>query len=192
MKVHLITSRPTLEKDINTLRSIIKIIEGAGHSLALDWIEKAYSRNSQDIGQTANWSEIYKENLEVIAKADVIIAETSYENFGVGYQVAVAVQQKKPVLLLRHETADKNAFATGVEDGWVKRKEYTEENLTGILNQFLQDNDIQAKDMRFNFFIDRPIYNYLRWAAFKTGKTKAEILRELVAREIDKNNSNQL
>lgn len=169
------------------------MIQGGGHSLALDWIEKAYSRlNAKEMREEVDWSEIYKENLEVIAKADVIIAETSYENFGVGYQVAVAVQQKKPVLLIRHETADKNAFATGVEDGWVKRKEYTNENLKDILDQFLKDNDIQAKDMRFNFFIDRPIYNYLRWAAFKTGKTKAEILRELVAREIDKNNSNQL
>jgi len=192
MKVHLITSRPTLEKDIETLRSIVRNIQSEGHSLALDWIEKAYSRVNADASHQVNWSEIYKENLEVIAKADVIIAETSYENFGVGYQIAVAVQQKKPVLMLRHETADKNAFATGVEDGWVKRKDYTKESLVGILQQFLKDNDIQAKDMRFNFFIDRPIYNYLRWAAYKTGKTKAEILRELVAREIDKNNTDQI
>jgi predicted DNA-binding protein len=49
---------------------------------------------------------------------------------------------------------------------------------------FLEDNNISTKDMRFNFFIDRPIYNYLRWAALRTGKTKAEILRELVQREI--------
>ena len=40
--------------------------------------------------------------------------------------------------------------------------------------------------MRFNFFIDRKIYNYLRWASFKTGKTKAEILRDLVENEIEK------
>ena len=191
MKVHLITSRPTLEKDITTLRHMVKIIEEKGHSIAFEWIEKAYANISQGVADN-NWTEIYKQNLEVIAKADVIIAETSYENFGVGYQVAVAVQQKKPVLMIRHETADKNAFATGVEDGWVKRKEYTEESLASILDQFLKDNDIQAKDMRFNFFIDRPIYNYLRWAAYKTGKTKAEILRELVAREIDKNNTDQL
>lgn len=196
MKVHLITSRPTLEKDIAVLRDIVRLIKGEGHSLALEWIERAYERYySGSPAQTAtavDWTKIYKENLEVIAQADVIIAETSYENFGVGYQVAVAVQQKKPVLLIRHATADKNAFATGVEDGWVKRAEYGETNLADILKKFLADNDIQAKDMRFNFFIDRPIYNYLRWAAYKTGKTKAEILRELVAREIDKNNVNQL
>ncbi len=192
MKVHLVTSRPTLEKDIETLRSIVKVIEEGGHSLALDWVEKAYARVTSSTKQEVDWSEIYRENVEVIARADVIIAECSYENFGVGYQVAAAVQQKKPVLMLRHETADKNAFATGVEDGWVKREEYTEVTLPTILKKFLSDNDIQAKDMRFNFFIDRPIYNYLRWAAYKTGKTKAEILRELVAREIDKDNTTQL
>lgn len=188
MKVHLITSRPTLEKDIAILRKIVSSIQERGDTLALDWIERAYKRIADSDQQSADWSKIYKENLEVIAKADVIIAESSYENFGVGYQVAVAVQQKKPVLLLRHASADKNAFATGVEDGWVKREDYTEENLPKILKAFLDANDIQAKDMRFNFFIDRPIYNYLRWAAFKTGKTKAEILRELVVKEIDKSN----
>lgn len=188
MKVHLITSRPTLEKDINILRKMVSTIHDRGDTLALEWIERAYKRVSESDQQSADWSKIYKENLEIIAKADVIIAESSYENFGVGYQVAVAVQQKKPVLLLRHASADKNAFATGVEDGWVKREDYTEENLPTILKTFLDANDIQAKDMRFNFFIDRPIYNYLRWAAFKTGKTKAEILRELVVKEIDKSN----
>ncbi len=193
MKVHLITSRPTLERDIDTLRQVMMIIADHNHSLALPWVEKAYKRINDPSSDLVNWSEIYKENLETIARADVIIAETSYENFGVGYQVAVAVQQKKPVLLLRHATADKNAFATGVEDGWVKRKEYDDKNLESLIEQFLKDNDIQAKDMRFNFFIDRPIYNYLRWAAYKTGKTKAEILRELVSKEIDKsNNVNQI
>ncbi len=193
MKVHLITSRPTLENDIGTLRKIMALIQGMGHTLAYDWVEGAYERNKNPQVEYANWAKVYKESLEVIAGAEVIIAETSYENFGVGYQVATAVQQKKPVLLLRHATADKNAFATGVEDGWVKRKEYDDKNLEGIIEQFLKDNDIQAKDMRFNFFIDRPIYNYLRWAAYKTGKTKAEILRELVSKEIDKsNNVNQI
>jgi hypothetical protein len=189
MKVHLITSRPTLEKDISTLRSIISIIQKNENTLALDWIDKAYERTTGSGQVSADWAKVYKENLEVIAGADVIIAETSYENFGVGYQVAVAVQQKKPVLLLRHQTADKNAFATGVEDGWVKRADYTEENLPEILNKFLEENRIDTKDMRFNFFIDRPIYNYLRWAAYKTGKTKAEILRDLVSKEIDKANN---
>lgn len=186
MKVHLIASRPTLEKDIVALRQMLVIIEKMGHTLARDWVEEAFSQLDAVTGSAADWGEVYKKNLEAITKADVVIAETSFENFGVGYQVAFAVQLKKPVLLLRHAHSDKNAFVTGVEDSWIKRAEYTSDNTEELIGKFLKENDIQTKDMRFNFFIDRPIYNYLRWAAHKTGKTKAEILRELVAREIDK------
>jgi hypothetical protein len=189
MKVHFITSRPTLEKDIDVLRQVMGVIEKSGHSLAYDWIEDAFKREVQSNTPAANWNAIYQDNLGAIAQADVIIAETSYENFAVGYQVAVAVQQKKPVLLLRGKTADENTFVMGVEDGWVRRETYDQETIEKIVKGFIDENDISTKDMRFNFFIDRPIYNYLRWAALKTGKTKAEILRSLVQQEIDRRDS---
>lgn len=187
LRVHLITSRPTLKDDIAILRSVVKLIHSKNHSLAHDWIEPAYMRLVER-GETTShdqWSSIYTQNLEAVAQADVVIAETSYENFAVGYQVALAVQQKKPVLIIRRSTADKNAFVTGVEDGWVQHKEYTDETVISIIEKFLEENDINTKDMRFNFFIDRKIHNYLRWASFKTGKTKAEVVRELLKRDIE-------
>ena len=188
MKVHIVTSKPTLENDIDVLRKMVQIITNEGHSFARNWIEDAYSANRKT-GETANdWSLIYGESLGAIAQSDVIIAEASYENFAVGYQVAVAVQQKKPVLLLKNLTSSKT-FASGIEDGWVKHVEYDDSTIEKTLKSFLQENDIGTKDMRFNFFIDRPIYNYLRWSALKTGKTKAEILRELVQREIENKES---
>ena len=186
MKVHFITSRPTLEKDIHILRMILHLIEDSGNTVAHPWIEDAFGREIEAKKPADDWGLIYRQNLEAIAQSDVVIAETTYENFSVGYQIAVAIQQKKPVLLLRHQTADKNAFVTGVEDGWVKHGEYVNEDVAPMVEKFLNENDIQSKDMRFNFFIDRKIYNYLRWAAFKTGKTKAEILRDLVQNEIEK------
>lgn len=189
MKVHFITSRPTLEKDIDVLRQIIDVIKGSGHAIAYDWIESAFQREIQSKTPASDWGSIYQDNLGAIAQADVIIAEATYENFAVGYQVAVAVQQKKPVLLLRSDMADENAFVTGVEDGWVRHEVYNKENIQKMVKTFLDENDISTKDMRFNFFIDRPIYNYLRWAALKTGKTKAEILRGLVQQEIDRRDS---
>lgn len=184
MKVHFIASRESLENDVDTLRSIMDHVKKAGHSLASDWIDIALERIKSE-SSDADWKKIYQTNLENIAEADVVVAEVNHENFGVGYQVAVAVQQKKPVLLLRRASAGKDAFVTGVEDGWVKYEEYTEQSLERSIGDFLAENDITTKDMRFNFFIDRPIYNYLRWSALKTGKTKAEILRELVMHEIN-------
>jgi len=51
---------------------------------------------------------------------------------------------------------------------------------------FLKENDVSTKDLRFNFFIDRKIHNYLRWVSYKTGKPRSEIIRELLNREIER------
>lgn len=186
MNVHLITSRQSLEEDIEVLRKLIAIIRDSNHKVVDEWFEEAYDLLVKNKMARSDWTAVFKKRKEALAKADIIIVESTYENFAVGYQVAVAVQQKKPVLLLRKQSADKNAFVTGVVDDWVQHAEYTEDTLQKVVLKFIADNDIQTKDMRFNFFIDRPIYNYLRWTAQKTGKTKAEVLRELVEQEIER------
>lgn len=185
MKVHFITSRITPDNNIEMLRSVVGSIKRTGHTIADDWLEEAYARHQGPSHQTVNWQEIFKKNIATIAKADVVIAEATHDSFAVGYQVAAAIHQKKPVLLLRREGAEKEGFIAGVTDEWAKQEDYTDSTLDAVVKAFLDENDITTKDMRFNFFIDRQIYNYLRWAALKTGKTKAEVLRELVNREIE-------
>lgn len=188
INVHLIAAKRNVLNDIETLRKISTIIRSKGHVVMDDWVEMAHDRvNKKDVVEIADWTSIYGLNLENIAKADVVIAETSYDTLGVGYQIAMAVQQKKPILLLRREDADMDSFATGIVDSWVKRESYTQDSLEAILYKFLDENDITVKDMRFNFFIDRQIYNFLRWSSLKSGKTKAEVLRDLVTREIERN-----
>lgn len=192
MIVHIITSKNNLDKTIPYLRRVVDTVHQKKSELARDWIEPAYIRYSQkneNVGENrppVNWKAVQKENLEAIAKAEVIIAETSEPSFGVGYQVAYAVQLKKPVLILRRLGSNTDGFASGIDNINVKYQEYEDDNLEEIVESFLNENEISTKDMRFNFFIDRQIHNYLRWAALKTGKTKAEILRELVKSEIEK------
>jgi nucleoside 2-deoxyribosyltransferase len=188
MIVHFIASEFNITDTIEDLRSIVRILHKQEYSLARDWIEPAYARRLRaEEFKTTDWNSVYKESLEAIARADVVIAEVTHESSSIGYQVAFAVQHKKPILLIRKSDAAKDVFVNGLKDSYVIHKEYKETTeLDSIIGTFLQDNRIENKDMRFNFFIDRGIYNYLRWAALKTGKTKAEILRELVQHEIEK------
>ncbi|HET9411364.1 MAG TPA: hypothetical protein VFO38_00755 [Candidatus Saccharimonadales bacterium] len=188
MLVYFIASRKDIVKRIEGLRRLVKVIHEEGHTLALDWMEPIYANEVKYGTNGVDWPVLYKDSIEAITRADVVVAETSIQSYGVGYQTAVAIQLKKPTLLLYSETADLSAFVSGIPQGSATFKTYTDKNIDKIIRDFLQENDIKAKDMRFNFFIDRPIYNYLRWAAFKTGKTKAEILRELVSKEIEKSN----
>ncbi len=63
------------------------------------------------------------------------------------------------------------------------------QELKVTVSDFIKENDISAKDLRFNFAINRRIHNYLRSTSAKTGETKAEIIRRLIEREIDGSNS---
>ncbi len=188
MIVHFTASKTNIADNIKWLRRIVDTIHSEEHSIARDWIEPAHARQTKEGRRAIDWNRVFKHNMESVAKADVMIVETTYTSFGVGYQMATAVQQKKPILMLRRKGTENDSLAYGLDESVITFKEYDDATLEKTVKTFLIENDIQSKDMRFNFFIDRPIYNYLRWAAYKTGKTKAEILRDLITKEIDRTN----
>lgn len=187
MIVHFIASKGNIEKNIENYKQIIKIIRDLGHEIARDWVECEYNLQETDKPHSAvNWQQVAEENTTALAKADMVIAEASAKSFSTGFQVANAIQQKKPVLILTDNDSLKDTFASGIKSDFINTAEYTNENLKDIICDFMVNNEIDNKDLRFNFFIDHKIHNYLRWASYKTGKNKSEILRELVIREIDK------
>ncbi|HYG83562.1 MAG TPA: hypothetical protein VD907_01650 [Verrucomicrobiae bacterium] len=189
MLVHFIATRSNLEDDLKYFSRINRIVCDLGHTYTLDWVKQAEEQtnsNDSDKNKEIDWKKLHDDNMNALAKADVVIAEASSPSFSTGYLVAMALQQKKPVLVLKRKSAGGGEFYTGLSSDFLYSEKYTNDNLQEIIAKFLQDNTIETKDMRFNFFIDRAIYNYLRWASFKSGKTKAEVLRELVQREINK------
>jgi hypothetical protein len=194
MLIHLVGSQWDILEQIANLRKIVQLIHERGASLTRDWVEPTYEIAKKDKNfAEQDWQTIYHENMEAIARADVVIVEGSTQSFAVGFQTAVALQQKKPTLFLTQTKAVlEDNFAAGLDESLLTTSVYTNDGLEKVIVKFLEDNDIKSKDMRFNFFIDRKIYNYLRWAALRTGKTKAEILRDLVEKEIDHENGQQL
>jgi hypothetical protein len=187
MTIHFIGSKSGLEDEIGHYRKIVAHIKSRGHTLARDWLEETYkiATNKKLEWVEIDWSKIDDDDSAAISKADIVIVEATKKGFFVGYKVSQAVQQKKPILILFRDNSFPNASKLSKSADIIQAEEYNSNNLEEILDKFIEENTINVKDMRFNFFIDRQIYNYLRWAAFKTGKTKAEILRELVQKEIE-------
>lgn len=190
MIVHFIASATDLNENIDNYRMIVRIIEQLGHTLSRDWIEDALKNYKKDQREALNWSDIVEKNNEALSLADVVIAEAGKKSFSMGFQVAQAIQQKKPVLILTDRTKGEDnirgTFASGLDSSFVVNKSYDKESLKDTLSDFLFSNDMGDKELRFNFFINKKIYNYLRWAAYKTSRSKSEILRELIEKEIDK------
>ena len=187
MLVHFMASREGLKENIESLRSIVTCLKDQGHSPVTEVLEHAYEDVVKGIVPSdSTWQSIIEDNFAAIAKADIVIADVTFDSTALGYQIATAVQQKKPTLLLLKEGVSAPSFTWNIPSSFLKRVEYNAVNIKEQVVPFLEENNITTKDMRFNFFIDRAIYNYLRWSALKTGKTKAEVLRELVQREIEK------
>lgn len=190
MIVHFAASTKNLEKRINFYNIITDTVLKNGAELALYWIDREFRFIRNGINHTkADWQTIADDNISAITKSDVLIVDVSEHSFAVGFQVATAINQKKPVLMLVGSDSKGGSFASGIKSDFVKVKKYQNEFEVGLIaKDFLVENSIENKDLRFNFFIDKKIYNYLRWTSYKSHKSKSEILRELVNREIDKNN----
>lgn len=185
LNVHFIAPKTNLADEIDFFRYIVDVIHKHGHTLAKDWLEPNYLRyiNKQP-DEIIDWASACRANIEAIPSSDVVIAEVSTKSFGVGYQVGLAASQKKPVLLLRREGISKEAFLGGLDNAYVTKAEYNLENIEGIIDNFLKREDEDLKDIRFNMLIDKKLNNYLKQSAIETGKTKAEIIRDLLMKEI--------
>jgi len=191
MLVYFIASRSKIEEDIDYFRVINKSIQDAGHKLTRDIVEPIYKlvtsgqyeKNAEEI----DWKQLNKENTEAIAKADLVIAEVTARSFSVGYQVALAIRDKKPTLILARKDHLKATFRSGLSSDFVKVAEYrNKDDLQKIVDDFISENSIGPKDLRFNFFMDRKIYSHIRWLSYKTGKSKSEIIREALLRDMDR------
>lgn len=191
MLVHFVASRSNIEEDIEYFREINKTILDSEHKLTRDIVEPIYklvtSGKYEQKAEEIDWKKLNKENTEAITKADLVIAEVSARSFSAGYQVALAIKEKKPTLILARNSHLKATFRSGLSSDFVKVAEYKDkEDLHKIVSDFITENSVGPKDLRFNFFMDRKIYNHIRWIAYKTGKSKSEIIREALLRDIDR------
>lgn len=186
MIIHLIGSTSTISEDISYLRAINSVISSASNTLALDWFEAAHERAIAQDAISENWTFTVDANLEAIRRADIVIIEGTHNDYLQGYQTAIALEHKKPVLIISRNPNAKSSYS-GIRHRMLTVKEYkTEKDVSRIVEQFIQDNTVTTKDLRFNMFIDRPIHNYLRSMSYETGKNKSEIIRDLINREIQK------
>lgn len=197
MIVHLVAHIESANKNADDLRVIVDTINSEGHYLARDWITVEQARETQkgpEGRQKLNWQEIYNESIDAIERSDVVIAESSgFGCFGVGYQAALAVQKKKPLLILRHSASapEQGVFSEGIDNILVQTFNYeNRDDLARAIKDFLLENSSSQKDLRFNFVIDRQIHNHLKWRSFKTGKTKAEVVRDLLQKDMQHDGQN--
>jgi hypothetical protein len=187
--VHLIASGNDLDNDLPYLEKIMEAIYSNYAILTRDWLGAAIARKKRmPHVEKGDWVSIVSESIDAIKRSDLIIAEISFSDFNQGVQTYIAAQYKKPTLIVTRSQIE-DRFISGISNKYLTVKRYaTIEELESIVNAFIKQHAVPSKALRFNLFLDRRIYKYLRDKSYETGKNKSEIVRALLEKEVRRRN----
>lgn len=192
MKVHFSASIENITSRIELYRTIRQTLVDNGDVLTRDWIDDAFERASTKTRYSqSDAKDIAAETRRSIENCDIAIFESSDQSFGVGYQAALSINLQKPVLIL----LEKNARPLGVigtgQNTTIKKIAYyhDKEEMQQIIRQFIDDNSVLLKDLRFNMLLDRELLYFVNNESIKTGLSKSQVIRSLIKAKIDSTNN---
>lgn len=178
MIVHLTTTYTGhgLENSLPFLNKIKESIHEQGAVLARDWLGPV-SYKDLESQRHENWAEIVQGNLDAIDRCDVLIVEGTEYGFLDGYQVAYALQERKPVLFLMRSSI-RNRAVSGLNNDLIIVKQYADASeLKAIVVDFLSMNSVENT---ISIKISQPIYRYLRSNKKPKGQFDDEALIDLL------------
>lgn len=188
MKAHFTCSTNQFEENFELYKTIRKNILQNGIKITRDWIYEEFNLRKKGIKKYS--ADVYEKTIQAILDADVVIIEGSIPSFHIGHQITIALQKNKPVLLLMQKLEKgKWPFIATYHNEYDRRnllhvKKYTKRSLKTIIKRFLKEYK-KGPQVRFNLFLDSAIDSYLSWASFTYKKSKSEIIRDLVKKNID-------
>ena len=182
MNIYFAASNHNLSDHWGDYMNIVDSIHEMGHSLTREWLEADRERQNERRTYTpSEYSAIWHDVKDAMARSEVVILEVSENTFSIGYQAAMALSFKKPVLLLAKNQPLSNTIIVGEDNPFLEIKEYADaKQLRSIIALFIERFALNAQDKRFNMMLDPETNVFLELESYRTGKTKARIIRELL------------
>ncbi len=188
MIVHIGGGARSLGDDLPYLRKIIDVVREGGDEISRNWIEITnHNVTVKEIKpEQVDWKDIASQNKLALARADVYIADVTAYRLSNGYELAQALQQNKPVLLVARKSFKQFAIS-GVQNDLLTMQEYsTQEELSEIVAKFLEQNRIPTDLKTVEIPLDLELYRYIKQQETNTGRATSDILYELAKRGLKK------
>lgn len=186
MKIYFSSSLRAKKQYKANFEAIYKAIKNLGYIHTSDFIIKADIDEYNRRRSGHEFVKFYKDINYQMKKADVCIFEVSLNSLGVGYCVNLALQMGKPVILLHIKGTDP-IFFKGIKSDKLLIYEYELNELREVLKDAF--NIVHALiDIRFTFFINSKISQFLDWIATDKKTPRAVYLRHLLETAMKKEN----
>lgn len=188
MKIYFTCSTAEFENHKQDYYKIRDYLVSSKHTLTRDWLKKTQDRIDTGDTEISDIRKIYKGCIEAIHAADIVIIEDTVSNFSTGHQITLALQRKKPTLVLwkgKKHRHFKNMFIHGIESSLIEVRQYRDENLVPTLNRFINKYKHGKSKNRFHLVLNQVERDYLDWAQFNKGKSRTKLIRQSLQDSIE-------
>jgi hypothetical protein len=177
MKVYFTASITGKTQYLKNYLAIVRHLESKGHTVQAHHILDR-TESEMRIQTKEDRLKFHKQLIAWIQQADCMIVEASFPSISVGYEISLALQNRKPVLILYSEGDAPNLFASYNDEKLICEK-YSLETVNGIIDDFTSFAS-GAADTRFTFFITPKIAAFLDKISVDKKIPKSVYLRKLI------------
>lgn len=189
MLVHLVSSMRKFEEDLVPIQKIAHILQLVGAQIALDWFSAVQSRRErQSVSEESlDWPLIVQQNVDAIIQSDAVIIEGSRFNFSQGYQAAIALQYRKPVLniyrkdLPEYEEWPDKLYVSGISDPLFHSVAYKDTgDLDKIVTKFLKNIAPKNVELDLKITLDKSTLEYIDEKSRSSNKSRAAAIKDIL------------
>jgi nucleoside 2-deoxyribosyltransferase len=139
MNIYLSGAIAAGRQKVAIYQQIAEIVHSLGHRIASPQVaDPNVTNDGKD--EPTDPREIYQRDMQQLAESDLVIAEVSIPSLGVGYEIATAIHQNKPVLCL-YDLDDSpkriSAIIAGHTSPLLTLRGYSQHNLTECIRTWL-------------------------------------------------------
>lgn len=185
MKIYFTASTSESAKKIEKYRSIIQFLTDLGH------VNTNYVHFPKDSPEYLKAEEILRETnvydyqTSIINKSDVLLADITNPSITVGYQIDYAINRKIPIIAIykKNKNFRLPVVLTHTHFGLLDIQKYEDsDDLKAILKSSIEN--IKAGTIKFNFYINLQLHNYLTRRSEAENRSKSDVIREILESEI--------
>lgn len=176
----MLSARRVDDKTKSDLISLAEYIESRGHQVNKSGLTKKLESKPEYNEQEL--STYHKNMLNSIKQCDFMIVDISTRSSGLGYQIAVALNERKPVLAVYHGSAQENSSLSlkSNPSKLLEVKHYKDMvDLKTVADEFIQSTKDKI-DTKFILIISPEIDKYLAWTADNKRMHKAQVVRTAI------------
>jgi hypothetical protein len=148
-----------------------------------------YEKSEKNITEVRNIKQIYRDCIKGIMQSDIIIVEDTVSNFSTGHQITMALQRKKPTLVLWQKSKERqfnDSFINGIQSDLLEVHEYEGDEYKEIIKVFVNKYADVKERNRFHLVLNNIERNYIDWVHLNTKKSRTQIIRDAINNLIDK------